>query len=216
MTNHPVIAIFGGTFDPIHLGHINMAKQCLAQCKLDKLYFMPCAIPAHKAAPAISNSHRVNMLELAIEPYSCFDIDLRELKRQGPSYSLLSLQEIKAEHPNSAILFLMGMDSFNNLDKWYQWQEIVKLCHIVVYQRPGQECNVADELLTYQQQAEVSLGTELSQAIAGKLYFLQGKQIAAASSAIRRNLHNDPQQTELLSPEVSQYIIQQQLYQTDD
>ena len=216
MANHSVIAIFGGTFDPIHLGHINMAKQCLGQCQLDKLYFMPCAIPAHKAAPAISNNHRVNMLKLALKPYPSFDLDLRELNRQGPSYSLLSLQELRAEYPDSAILFLMGMDSFNNLDKWYQWQEIVKLCHIVVYQRPGQDCDVQGELRAYQQQAEVSFGSDLSQSTAGKLYFLQGKQIAAASSTIRRSLKTDPQQTELLSPAVSQYIIDQQLYQTDD
>ena len=210
------IALFGGTFDPIHIGHINMAKECLAQCKLDTLYFMPCAIPAHKAAPNISDSHRINMLKLAIKPYPYFGLDLRELTRQGPSYSLLSLQELRAEHPDAAILFLMGMDSFNNLDKWYQWQEIIKLCHIVVYQRPGQTCAAQSKLLTYKQHAQITNSNELTRFTAGKLFFLQGKEIAAASSAIRRNLKTAPQKTELLSPEVSQYIKEHRLYQTDD
>jgi len=216
MSDPAMIAIFGGTFDPVHFGHINMAKQCLGQCQLDKLYFMPCAIPAHKTAPAISNNHRVNMLKLAIKPFPHFEIDLRELNRQGPSYSLLSLQELRAEHPDSGILFLMGMDSFNSLDKWYQWQEIIKLCHIVVYQRPGQTCSVQGKLRAYQQQATISQAGDLSQSKAGKLFFLQGNQIAAASSSIRQRLKTNIHETELLSPEVSQYIIEQQLYQTDD
>ena len=138
-----MIAIFGGTFDPVHLGHINMAKQCVNALNLNTLYFMPCALPAHKMAPGISTEHRVAMLNAAIAPYPFFQLDLRELHRTGPSYSLLSLQELRAQHPNTPIVFLIGMDSFNNLDKWYQWQAITQLCHIVVYQRPGQQCAVS-------------------------------------------------------------------------
>ncbi|WP_404340541.1 nicotinate-nucleotide adenylyltransferase [Pseudoalteromonas mariniglutinosa] len=208
-----MIAIFGGTFDPIHLGHINMAKECVKQCQLDTLYFMPCATPAHKAAPRISNTHRIKMLELAIQPYSYFALDLRELSRQGPSYSLLSLQEVRAEYPQQPILFLIGMDSFNNLDKWYRWHDIVKLCHIVVYQRPAQNDQPSTAVLAYQQQAQTNDVTELTQSLSGKLFFLKGIEISAASSEIRKRL---PLATELLTPQVSQYIAQQQLYQTDE
>ena len=171
-----MIAIFGGTFDPIHLGHINMAEQCVQQCGLNTLYFMPCAIPAHKAKPGISDEHRINMLKLAIENNPHFAIDYRELNRDGASYSLLSLQELRAENPAAPIMFLIGMDSFNNLDKWFKWQDIVKLCHIVVYQRPGQHCQVTGELADYKTHAETDDLHQLAHNHAGKLFFLNGLQ----------------------------------------
>ena len=211
-----MIAIFGGTFDPIHLGHINMAQQCVQQCKLDTLYFMPCAIPAHKAKPGISDEHRINMLKLAIENNPHFAIDYRELNREGASYSLLSLKELRAENPSSPIMFLIGMDSFNSLDKWFKWQEIVELCHIVVYQRPGQHCQVSGELAVYKENAFTEQLSQLQQTHAGKLFFLDGLQVNAASSEIRKKLHLNDNIAELLPTTVSQYIAQHHLYQTDE
>ncbi|QLE09788.1 nicotinate-nucleotide adenylyltransferase [Pseudoalteromonas sp. MEBiC 03485] len=211
-----MIAIFGGTFDPIHLGHINMAQQCVQQCQLDTLYFMPCAIPAHKAKPGISDEHRINMLKLAIENNPHFAIDYRELNREGASYSLLSLKELRAENPSSPIMFLIGMDSFNSLDKWFKWQEIVELCHIVVYQRPGQHCQVSGELAVYKENAFTEQLSQLQQTHAGKLFFLNGLQVNAASSEIRKKLHLNDNIAELLPTTVSQYIAQHHLYQTDE
>ena len=211
-----MIAIFGGTFDPIHLGHINMAQQCVQQCQLDTLYFMPCAIPAHKAKPGISDEHRINMLKLAIENNPHFAIDYRELNREGASYSLLSLKELRAENPSSPIMFLIGMDSFNSLEKWFKWQEIVELCHIVVYQRPGQHCQVSGELAVYKENAFTEQLSQLQQTHAGKLFFLDGLQVNAASSEIRKKLHLNDNIAELLPTTVSQYIAQHHLYQTDE
>nr|WP_306288138.1 nicotinate-nucleotide adenylyltransferase [Pseudoalteromonas sp. WY3] len=211
-----MIAIFGGTFDPVHLGHINMAKQCVNALNLNTLYFMPCALPAHKMAPGISTEHRVAMLNAAIAPYPFFQLDLRELHRTGPSYSLLSLQELRAQHPNTPIVFLIGMDSFNNLDKWYQWQAITQLCHIVVYQRPGQQCAVSGHLQHYMQQAQVNNAKTLSYTVAGKLYFLPGEMLDAASSNIRQQLKNTNKKNELLPDAVSLYIERHALYQNDD
>lgn len=211
-----MIAIFGGTFDPIHLGHINMAQQCVQQCQLDTLYFMPCAIPAHKAKPGISDEHRINMLKLAIENNPHFAIDYRELNREGASYSLLSLKELRAENPSSPIMFLIGMDSFNSLDKWFKWQEIVELCHIVVYQRPGQHCQVSGELAVYKENAFTEQLSQLQQTHAGKLFFLNGLQVNAASSEIRKKLHLNDNIAKLLPTTVSQYIAQHHLYQTDE
>ncbi|RJF37237.1 nicotinate-nucleotide adenylyltransferase [Pseudoalteromonas gelatinilytica] len=211
-----MIAIFGGTFDPIHLGHINMAEQCVQQCQLDTLYFMPCAIPAHKAKPGISDEHRINMLKLAIENNPHFAIDYRELNREGASYSLLSLEELRAENPSAPIMFLIGMDSFNTLDKWFKWQEIVKLCHIVVYQRPGQHCQVDGELAAYKAHAFTKQLSQLQHAPAGKLFFLNGLQVNAASSEIREKLQLNATAAELLPTAVSQYIAQHHLYQTDE
>ena len=210
-----MIAIFGGTFDPVHSGHINMALQCVKTFNLNTLYFMPCALPAHKAAPGISTQHRIGMLNAAIAPYSHFELDLRELNRTGPSYSLLSLQELRKENPTTPILFLIGMDSFNNLDKWFEWQAITQLCHIVIYQRPAQHCNVTGDLENYMQQSKTDEITVLEQTLAGKLYFLSGETHDAASSTIRKQLKKSNKKNELLPDAVSHYIEVHQLYQID-
>ncbi|MBH0032037.1 MAG: nicotinate-nucleotide adenylyltransferase [Pseudoalteromonas distincta] len=210
-----MIAIFGGTFDPVHLGHLNMALQCVNAFNLNTLYFMPCALPAHKAAPGISAEHRINMLNAAIAPYPHFELDLRELNRTGPSYSLLSLQELRKEHPTTPILFLIGMDSFNNLDKWFEWKAITQLCHIVVYQRPAQHCTVTGELKSYMQRANAGEVAALKHSLAGKLYFLPGEMLDAASSTIREQLKKSNKKNELLPDAVSHYIEVHQLYQID-
>ncbi|MET6758144.1 MULTISPECIES: nicotinate-nucleotide adenylyltransferase [unclassified Pseudoalteromonas] len=210
-----MIAIFGGTFDPVHLGHLNMAQQCVNVFNLDTLYFMPCALPAHKAAPGISTQHRINMLNAAIAPHPHFELDLRELNRAGPSYSLLSLQELRKEHPTTPILFLIGMDSFNNLDKWFEWKAITQLCHIVVYQRPAQHCTVTGELKSYMQRANAGEVAALKHSLAGKLYFLPGEMLDAASSTIRKQLKKSNKKNELLPDAVSHYIEVHQLYQID-
>ncbi|MGS0535113.1 nicotinate-nucleotide adenylyltransferase [Pseudoalteromonas sp. SaAl2] len=187
-----MIALFGGTFDPVHLGHLNMAQQCVEHLKLSQLRFMPCAIPAHKAQPGISNAHRIAMLEAAIAPFPSFSLDLRELKRKGPSYSLLSLQELRSEYPNEPILFLIGLDSFNTLDKWFEWQAITQLCHIVVYQRPNQTTNLSAQLQQYQTNAQTTSLDTLHTELAGRLYFLPGQVMDVASSDIRQKIKKRP------------------------
>lgn len=207
-----MIALFGGTFDPIHLGHINMAKQCVEHLNLRYLQFMPCAIPAHKAVPGISNEDRIAMLQAAIEPYDYFSLDLRELKRQGPSYSLLSLKELRNEYPHEPILFLIGLDSFNTLDKWFEWQAITQLCHLVVFQRPNQNINLSTQLIDYKKKALTTLSDTLRSERAGRLYFLPGQMMDIASSDIRKKLKKGQSCEELLPSAVSQYIYDHQLY----
>ena len=209
-----MIALFGGTFDPPHLGHLNMAKHCVAELGLTELRFLPCAIPVHKQRPSVTDEDRLIMLEklLQNEPKLC--IDTRELERHGPSYTLLTLQELRQENPNSGIVFLMGMDSFNSLHKWYQWQEIVQLCHILVYQRPGETLQPDTEVQQYLQQAQMKDKSQLHQQLAGGCYFLSGAQKDVASSDIRAAIKQ--QNTTALEPwlhrSVIEYIVQQQLY----
>ncbi|MBD1581217.1 nicotinate-nucleotide adenylyltransferase [Pseudoalteromonas sp. S16_S37] len=207
-----MIALFGGTFDPIHLGHINMAEQCVNELKLDKLYFLPCAMPVHKAQPGITDAHRLAMLSLATKHNPQFTIDHRELIRQGPSYSLLSLQECRTASPNTPLLFLMGMDSFNSLPTWHKWQEITELCHIVVYQRPAEKLANCEQLTQYLAQANTSERELLAQQPGGLCYFLAGDTFDAASSNIRNRIKNRENTEHLLNEQVRQYIEEHHLY----
>ncbi|TMP82065.1 nicotinate-nucleotide adenylyltransferase [Pseudoalteromonas phenolica] len=207
-----MIALFGGTFDPVHLGHLNMAEQCVAELGLSELRFLPCAIPVHKAQPKITDTHRLNMLELATQGKRAFTIDKRELERQGPSYSLLTLQEYRGEQPNSSIIFLMGMDSFNSLTSWYEWQAITQLCHIVVYQRPGEAYKPNPALANYMEQAQVETSELLLTKKAGHCHFLTGPSFDAASSDIRKLINNQKPMEQFLASSVIDYIRTHQLY----
>ncbi|CAH9049503.1 Nicotinate-nucleotide adenylyltransferase [Pseudoalteromonas sp. CIP111854] len=207
-----MIALFGGTFDPIHLGHLNMAHQCVEELKLTQLYFLPCAVPVHKMQPGITDAHRLAMLSLAIKDNTKFSIDRREITRQGPSYSLLSLRECRAEHPNTPLLFLMGMDSFNSLPSWFEWQEITSLCHIIVYQRPYERLSNQAKLAQYLKVSKTSHIEALNQQIGGLCYFLTGSTFNAASSDIRKRIKNSENMKHLLNSRVIDYINEYHLY----
>ncbi|ATC94091.1 nicotinate-nucleotide adenylyltransferase [Pseudoalteromonas tunicata] len=207
-----MIGIFGGTFDPIHQGHLNIARQCCEQLNLTSLAFMPCAQPAHKKSPGISARDRANMVQLAIAPYPKFSLDERELNRVGPSYSLLSLQEIRQTEPNRPIAFLIGMDSLNQLHLWHRWQEVTALCHLIVCQRPGQICAPAAEVTDYLKQARCQEVNDLVQQKAGLCYFLSCPQIDISSSELRLSLKNAANFPALLPKTVANYIKTHQLY----
>jgi len=207
-----VIGIFGGTFDPIHLGHINIAEQCVKQLQLDKLYFMPCATPAHKSKSNVSAKHRANMVNLAIKDNNSFALDDRELKRTGASYSVLSLRELKQEFTEKSILFLIGMDSLNTLSRWYHWQEITQLCHLIICKRPGQTFSPSQETQTYLNQSTTTDNSDLNKYKSGKAFFLDTPEIDIASTQIRSHLNESDLINQLMHKDVIDYIKQNNLY----
>jgi nicotinate-nucleotide adenylyltransferase len=143
------LAIFGGTFDPVHFGHLRSAAELVQRLDLAALRFMPAAAPPHREAPVAAGEHRAAMLELAIADNPCFSCDRRELLRRGPSYTVLSLRELRAElGPERPLCFVLGADALAGLPTWYHWQELLDLAHLVAVARPGwqwpQEGLVAD------------------------------------------------------------------------
>ncbi|MFY8272805.1 nicotinate-nucleotide adenylyltransferase [Pseudoalteromonas sp. SSDWG2] len=209
--------LFGGTFDPVHNAHLNMAHQCLQHFSEDVLYLMPNRVPAHKRDSGIRNEDKLAMLKLAITHYPQFVIDERELNRQGPSYSLLSLQEIRAEldeqgRHQESICFLLGMDSFNSFDTWYQWQDILKLCHLVVYQRPHEVLCVSETLKRYLNGNQCEDVHKLRSTPAGLVHFLAGPQRSESSTDVRGRLKAGLDCSALIPDAVNQYILDKRLY----
>lgn len=207
-----MIVVFGGTFDPVHRGHENMARHAVSALSADALYFMPCALPVHKAAPGVTTQHRVEMLKLVCQSNASFHIDTRELERTTPSYSLLSIQQWRDANPEEPIAFLLGMDSFNNLTSWYQWKTLVRLCHIVVYQRPGESFLPNQELQDYVYRCQAESPEQLTKQTSGHCYFLAGPTVDIASSSLRSRLGRDEATDLFLSQEVLAYINQHGLY----
>lgn len=132
------IALFGGTFDPVHNGHLRMAVEVKEAFGLPGIVLLPAHNPPHKPGrPVTAADHRLAMLRQAVEGLAGFSVSDAEIRREGPSYTLLTVREVRAGNPGADVLFLMGADSFADLGSWYRSDELVSECDIVVLPRPG-------------------------------------------------------------------------------
>ena len=131
------IGIFGGTFDPIHYGHLRTAFEMLQALEFGEVRFMPTGDPPHRGETCANAETRLDMVRKAINGQSGFVVDDRELRREGPSYTVDTLVEMREELDGAPIGLIIGMDAFLGLTSWYRWNEIAELAHIVVAHRPG-------------------------------------------------------------------------------
>lgn len=130
--------IFGGSFDPVHFGHLLLAEQCREQASLDRVLFVPCNIQPHKQdGPRATDRQRIEMLQLGIAGHQSFEVSEIEIKRGGVSYTIETLSELKTEFPDDELFLLMGDDSLESFPKWKQPKQICELATIVVVSRPG-------------------------------------------------------------------------------
>jgi nicotinate-nucleotide adenylyltransferase len=139
------LAIFGGTFDPIHIGHLSVAWE--ASELLDaEVRLMPASIPPHRSSPTASAAQRVEMLRAALRGQSRLSLDTRELDRSGPSYTIDTLHEFRQEFGARPLVLLLGADAFAGLRSWHRWRELFDVTHIGVINRPGVDACVPVEL----------------------------------------------------------------------
>lgn len=134
------IGLFGGTFDPVHLGHLVLAEQCREQCELDEVWFIPAGRPPHKTEQSISSGKiRAEMLEFATAGHAQFRVNQVELQRDELSFTVDTLRRLKSEDPSRELFFLIGADSLIDLPKWREPEQIGQLCTIVAVNRPGSD-----------------------------------------------------------------------------
>jgi nicotinate-nucleotide adenylyltransferase len=131
------LGIFGGTFDPIHYGHLRTAFELLQAVPLAEVRFVPAGNPPHRDAPRCNARNRLAMVEAAVADQPGFTVDARELDRDGPSYTVMTLRELRAEDPGRPLCLIVGMDAFLGLPTWHEWRAILDLAHLVVAHRPG-------------------------------------------------------------------------------
>jgi nicotinate-nucleotide adenylyltransferase (EC 2.7.7.18) len=132
-----MIGFFGGSFDPVHFGHLKNAVSLKDTLNLSRLFLMPCAAPVHKNKLNFSNAQRLEMLRLATQEFNELSLDLREINRDSDSYTIESLIDIKHEYPDTPICLIIGMDSFINLSTWKDYQDFHQYAHLVVIARPN-------------------------------------------------------------------------------
>ena len=136
------LGLFGGTFDPIHLGHLILAEQCREACRLDRVWFVVAGAPPHKRGDRTPVAHRLEMARIATAGHPAFEVSDLETRRPGPHYSVETLESVHRERPDDELFFLIGADSLVDLPAWREPEGIARLATIVVVNRPGIE--VAD------------------------------------------------------------------------
>ena len=136
----PSIGILGGTFDPIHIGHLRSALEVKENLKLDEMRLIPVYFPPHRKPPVASPEHRLNMVRCAVKNTD-LSVDDKEITRQGISYTVETLTSLREEFPNHSISIILGTDAFLKLQNWHQWEKILTLCNIIVIHRSGWSLN---------------------------------------------------------------------------
>ena len=209
------IGINGGTFDPVHFGHLRPALEVLEALQLDQMRFIPAHQPVHRNRPAVSAEHRAAMVARAIAPEPRFVLDRREIDRNGPSYMVDTLASLRAEFPQAELVLMMGADAISAFTRWHRWQRILKLANIVVTQRPGAEKRLPDALAPFRQQwhfEKVGDPPVRFEAPAGRIGILPVTQLDISATALRARLAAG-RSIRYLTPEaVVEYIDTHQLY----
>lgn len=179
------MGIFGGTFDPIHYGHLRSAFELLEALEFSEVRFMPAGNPPHRDVTHADGRTRVALVQAAIDGEPRFILDDRELRREGPSYSVDTLLDLRAEFAHRSLCLVVGMDAFLSLPQWHQWREILELAHLVVAHRPGwraPQSGTLGELLADRATDRVQ---DLHESRAGRVYVRAVTQLEISSSAIR-------------------------------
>ncbi|WP_442497005.1 nicotinate-nucleotide adenylyltransferase [Methylobacter sp. sgz302048] len=205
-----MIGIFGGTFDPVHYGHLRSALEVKEIFGLTEIRLLPSAQPPHREQPVATALMRVQMLELAIKNQPGFIIDTRELDRAGHSYMVDTLKSFRQEFPEQPLLLFIGSDAFKNLATWHRWQQLFDYAHIVVMTRPGFQLQELDGYFAAKKAIEI---TELAQASAGRLFFQPITQLEISATAIRKMIAEKRNPGFLLPDAVIEYIKQHALYE---
>lgn len=186
MTSRP-LAIFGGTFDPVHIGHLTVAWEA-AELLDAEVRLMPANVPPHRPAPLASAAERVAMLRAALMGQSRLVLDARELGRDGPSYTIDTLCELRAEQGDRPLVLLLGADAFAGLPGWHQWRELFDFAHVGVLSRPGVEATLPDALAEEIAARRVDDVSALHARPCGKLIELAVTPLEVSATRIRELL----------------------------
>ena len=213
MSRRALIGIYGGTFDPVHLGHVLSADELCQRLEFDELRLVPCHQPPHRSQPSASSQQRLEMVKLAIAGHARLIVDDCELLREGPSYTVDTLKALRETLGSDVgLCLIMGSDAFARLDSWYQWEKILSLAHIVVLTRPGE--NIPEDCRAHQLLVEQGIidPAALRETAAGKVLLQTLAQHELSATTIRQALARQQGSIDGLAPAVLDYIKMNRLY----
>ncbi len=213
------IGLLGGTFNPIHFGHLRIAEELRENLKLDQVRFIPSANPPHKNQPKVTAEQRAEMVSAAIAPHPNFILDTQELKRKGASYTIDTLKHLRLQFgPNSSLCFIMGSDAFVKLETWHQWESLLDYCHIVLVNRPqdanNSQAKISTRLESFLSEHYTEQADDLSERPHGLIHMQAVTPLAISSSMIRQLASQQQSIRYLTPPSVIDQIQSQALYQS--
>ena len=222
-----MLGVFGGTFDPIHYGHIKPALSVRQALNLTQLRFIPNRVPPHREKPWLTSEQRLLLLKAAVLDYPEIIVDERELNRDGPSYMVDTLKSLKQDFPDETLCLIIGMDAFYGISSWFEWRTIFDLCRLVVTTRPGfdrsevaahmdsddyrfLEQKMSDDINIFTAQ-DLPVGSpEQSPQEPAKILLQSVPQLAISSTQIRENVqdseHNSEQVGQWMPPQAYQKL----------
>ncbi|BBA37108.1 probable nicotinate-nucleotide adenylyltransferase [Methylocaldum marinum] len=208
-----MIGIYGGTFDPIHYGHLRTALEVKEGAGMDEIRFVPCRLPPHRAEPEADPALRLKMLELALhDAEPGFSIDTRELDRQGPSYMVETLASFRTEIGNRPLCLIAGLDAVNGFPRWHRWRELFELAHIVVMRRPGTAPDFTGDLAQYVAERSAEHAAALSLRPHGSIHFVDVTQLDISATRIRETVRSGKSARYLIPEPVLRFIESKRLY----
>lgn len=210
-----MIGILGGTFDPIHYGHLQTARELLDKLQLEQIRFIPCGLPPHRDPPVASASQRLVMVEAAIGDEPRFVADDREIRRDGLSYMVETLVSLREEMGEAKPLgLILGLDAFLGLEGWHRWQELIDLAHLIVMTRPGysDEAIQSPALQRLLQTHQTNERDDCNKKPAGHVLFCRVVELAISSTDIRQRFRAKKDVNQLLPDSVVEIIKQQHIY----
>ncbi|MEP7243618.1 MAG: nicotinate-nucleotide adenylyltransferase [Gammaproteobacteria bacterium] len=202
------IGIFGGTFDPIHYGHLRTAFELWQELRLAEVRFLPAGNPPHRVAPHVSADLRLAMVRAAVADEKCFVVDDREVLRTGMSYTVDTLIELRSELPERSLCLILGMDAFLSMPNWHRWRELFDLAHIVVAHRPGWKAPTLGPLGEVMVDRGTGSVRDLHENKSGRIYIHAGTQLEISSTDLRQ-VFTSGQDPRYLVPEEVRKIIRE-------
>ena len=206
------LALFGGTFDPVHYGHLRCADEAREKLGLENLYLLPAGTPPHRKPPQATTRQRLEMLHLALPEFPRLVIDDRETRRSGPSYMVDTLQELRTEFPHRPLLLLIGQDASNHLHSWFHWEQLFELAHIVILTRPGAKAEYRSDLARQIQRRLSTDVQSLCRSEAGGVLYLEVIAIDVSATSIKSIIRLGRSPQSMLPGVVLEYINENQLY----
>jgi nicotinate-nucleotide adenylyltransferase len=213
--------LFGGTFDPVHLGHLRAAEEIREMLSLDKVYFIPAAAAPHKkTAHSTPSSHRLEMLRLAVSDNPCFEVCDYELGKDAPSYTVETLRHLKKTNPDSEYYFMVGNELFREIETWKEWRDLFNLSNFAVITRPGypdtDEVRIPlalkNDFSYYKEKDNVIFYKEKN---SGLIAISKIRGLEISSTEIRRNVKSGRSIKYLVPPSVEEYILRNNIYRRE-
>lgn len=207
-----MIGILGGAFDPVHYGHLELARMAGESIGLDGVIFVPLGAPPHRSQPQVSAELRVMMLRAAIAPYDHFDINTQEVDKDSTSWTVVTLENLADKMPDETLCLLLGSDAFKPLNSWYRWRSITDYCHIAVISRQNDRTLMDKEVATFLHERRTDVLQEKPAGEPGKVMWLEVDVPDISSTEIRQQISQGGPLGDLLPASVEALIKENGLY----